>query len=817
MDDDLDSLLCLLSEVTNKVEEVPKPSTSKILKEVSIFKPDTLEPSTSNKDNIENEAILDSSDDEEQRNHQSKYNDCGKEIKTLLTCPNNVPERSFSYDRTKKELTWNSKPSESKPTGSTLENAAGYDPVFGIRISNPLVSSLVLKERMVGRTAVPLNQLQYFIQNEGFKEKDWVIGGVIVHKSEVKTSQKGSQYSIWTISDLKDDLKTIGLFLFKNAHTNLWKTLKGTVVAVLNPRIMDRRHDSKDEAILSVDSSERIMILGQGKDLGYCKSLKKTGDKCNAFINTRVCEFCIYHVKQEYHKFSKRTELQSATAGGGLVNLRNKVLGKNEVFYAGRSFTAIKVNNRKLKQKDEGTLHALATGAVRKNLGKTDIVGNKLNAARVECSNRQRAKDLERLKKLGAPIDPLNVQSNIFTGVCSEKISLEQSREHAKNVLANLKAKQESKKGNTESKSEGTEKIEPEKMAVAAPKINKSSYEMAPISLDTEPITNKTVMSKLASIPQSKPKTPISNADKILTETKAPATPKLLNIKPKIESNLPSTSFQKRLQHNNINDIINDPVIKCEKPSQIIQNFKDSIPKTFPTLAKTTNGRIDLTGSPLGNRRLLNRSRLNALSYVAQKGPIQKVDPMNLKGSANKKRLLEQFESPETKRLKTDEPLTVTSARFKEILEAKSLNEHLIEKCDSEAQDQYFNTLEAKEKMEEKMIQTFKIACKAVKCLVCKYTSFSALDSCKADGHALKVFDAMKRFFKCRDCSNRTVTLEVIPLIECGKCGSKNWVKTSMMKEKIVQARDLLSIRGGEEKFIGAVVNDANLNLLVPQ
>lgn len=47
-------------------------------------------------------------------------------------------------------------------------------------------------------------------------------------------------------------------------------------------------------------------------------------------MNVHDCAYCVYHVKQEYKKFTGRSEFQSQ-GGGALTNLRNKVLGKNEV------------------------------------------------------------------------------------------------------------------------------------------------------------------------------------------------------------------------------------------------------------------------------------------------------------------------------------------------------------------------------------------------------------------------------------------------------------------------------------------------------
>ena len=235
------------------------------------------------------------------------------------------------------------------------------DPVFGLRIVHPLISSSTLQDRMKNRKAVSISTIRHHIDHGNLTE-DWAIAGVIVGKGTLLTSKKGAQYTVWKLSDLNGEIKMISLFLFKGACKDLWKTAQGMVVAVLNPSVMEKNADRHDEACLSADNSQKFMLLGQSKDFSRCKSRKKNGETCNAVVNKNVCEFCVYHVKQEYGKLSGRTELQSATSGRGLENLRNKVLGKNEIFYGGQSFTAVPAKkNPKLVAKDQKRLKTLSS------------------------------------------------------------------------------------------------------------------------------------------------------------------------------------------------------------------------------------------------------------------------------------------------------------------------------------------------------------------------------------------------------------------------------------------------------------------------
>lgn len=191
----------------------------------------------------------DSSDDEQNRNCENqKYNESGKNIRFQLESTS--PQLSLFSDTS--TTTWKSNAKSSTndkqlcvPVKEAVKADVYTDPVFGIRIVNPLISSTMLKERMAGRKAVSMTKVKKFVEGEKAKT-DWVIAGVVVSKY-VKMSQKGSPFCIWTLSDLHNDLKTVGILLFGSAYKDFWKTIIGTVVGILNPDILDKKAGSKDE------------------------------------------------------------------------------------------------------------------------------------------------------------------------------------------------------------------------------------------------------------------------------------------------------------------------------------------------------------------------------------------------------------------------------------------------------------------------------------------------------------------------------------------------------------------------------------------
>ncbi|XP_050077023.1 protein MCM10 homolog [Anopheles maculipalpis] len=711
------------------------------------------------------DADIDSSDEEETRNFlERKYNQYGRQINDLLKTKEAeqtdqalskwVDRKLFQINRSSPQTPSAEivgKPVPSSPTTATnnrigagvkqtptannfakqtptsggsipavFQATVHTDPVFGLRIVHPLVSSQTLQERMQDKKAVPFMRLRAFVETADLQQ-DWVIGGVVISKSPTKTTSKGKQFAIWKLSDLHGDIKMASLFLFGQAFKDLWKTAIGTAVAVLNPNVLNNNNSDKNtEATLSIDRATKVMVLGQSRDFGTCRSRKKNGDPCTSIVNLGKCEYCLYHIKQEYNKASNRGGLLTSTGGRGLNELRNKVLGKNEVFYAGQSFSAVKaVKHPKQIEKDRNRMMTLSDyfrspfEGSGNNGGQATAGGTspattrsvpsyraaasatkpqKSSAARVELNVGQRMKDFQRLQSLGVSMESLQ-----------------------------------------EIKSSKPSAVEPAQSPSTAASSSSSMVDNRKFSLEIVPRLSKDSFD----IDFSK-----------------------------------QVSLKKALQSR-------------ARASEIIK--RKPIEKADPNFIK-------YRGTEQGKKRVLEELSKNAPGEE----------------NAAKRQKLQQ-EQDEKERAKQE--------HMKRIIEASSSHQDLIVASENAQQEQYIKSLERKEAMEEKMLNTFKVPCKAVSCTQCKYIAFSAADRCKAEGHQLRVHEAEKRFFRCADCGNRTVSLFRIPKVSCKGCQSSRWERCAMMKEKRgVQIGDVLSIRGDEEKYLGSLAGaSASLNLLVPE
>ena len=114
------------------------------------------------------------------------------------------------------------------------------------------------------------------------------------------------------------------------------------------------------------------------------------------------------------------------------------------------------------------------------------------------------------------------------------------------------------------------------------------------------------------------------------------------------------------------------------------------------------------------------------------------------------------------------------------------------------------------------MISTKEVETKVITCSACEYTSFTQSEHCRNMGHSVKRITVQKRFFQCKKCKNRTITLgNKYPKKSCDKCSESAWERVGMMREKkgpLLDSEKLL-IRGREESFVGATAKSSELNI----
>lgn len=839
-DDEDDILAVALADIENEAGKTNTGNKLRTLIGVDLcFDPDP-EPQVDNTNSkidrdksVVHTGDTDSSDDEDNKYFQeARYDSYGRSIKQCLQKAESDKSKRSSSTLKEKVSKCNNTPSfiTPKPAASCKDvHDVTADPVFGIRIINPLVSSESMKRKMYGTKPIGFYKLKSHVVHGDLKS-DWAVAAVVVDKLPPKVSKNGSTYSMWILSDLKHDLKTASLFLFGSAHEDLWKTPRGTVVVIQNPAVLSDNKKSDYEAKLSIRTSDQVMIWGKSKDLGHCPFRKKDGDICGKFVNVAQCEFCVFHVKQEYRKFNSRADFGNSCK----INLRNKILGKDEVFYGGKSFTAIPIVGKKASNpKDKSRLQGLGAPSVKV-----------LEQEELQIPNLQRSNKILKLLGQGNLTDKRSDEkrlsslkpnsSSSLRPVSNENLQFGQGGQ-LKQCLAKLENTKPSLSNPAEISfdidCDSVQKNTSNSLITVKPpvKVNKKRPQQRFNSLFSIPSViggakKKSVFSSTPSSNDSQksslsPERPNKNPIKLL-----PSTPTNNNNTFKKSSKMsPALKPGAESSSSNTSGITSDEksVIFDVKTPERNEAFSPSMMST-PVQGTTNTYPQNQSGSIRQQRSCnlktiippnagMSQAKLKALAYVRNKGPISKE---NSSGSdPSKKGVKRRLSATEDETEGDQKP--VLSERFIQLMNQKSIREDLVAIRELEQENDYFEKMEKKDRLEEKMLNTFKVECKAVRCLKCDYIWFSVSDACKAEGHPTKVVDAVKRFFKCGQCDNRTISLTLIPLIPCKKCSSSNWKRAPMIREKLAK-NDSLSIRGGEQKFVNSVTTNGSLNLLVP-
>uniref|UniRef100_A0A915I9I8 Protein MCM10 homolog n=1 Tax=Romanomermis culicivorax TaxID=13658 RepID=A0A915I9I8_ROMCU len=124
--------------------------------------------------------------------------------------------------------------------------------------------------------------------------------------------------------------------------------------------------------------------------------------------------------------------------------------------------------------------------------------------------------------------------------------------------------------------------------------------------------------------------------------------------------------------------------------------------------------------------------------------------------------------------------LNMSTDDIKKLLLTKSRYDSELGQDDMARQESYFKILECKEKVENRAASIKELPIKVVNCSTCKYTWHSQSDLCKKLNHHLTRHEALRRFFKCKECSKRIICYEKYPNRPCANCSCKDFERTAM-------------------------------------
>ena len=606
--------------------------------------------------------------------------------------------------------------SESKPSPSPIQPRFLPKPDDSLAIMDPFSKLRLFKNsiQLYYDDAQPLEvslkdrnltitfvPLQKLIFNKD-KKNIWTVGVLFKRVEGTRKSAKGNDYVLWEVYDLDGEV-TWTVFLFGTAATSdgLRRIPIGSLIDFTNPTILeDGGGGGTAKPKLSIANTNQVRHIGTAKDFGFCSSRRKDGQSCTMPVNKFKCDVCIHHASAELKKLNSN--------GKGKSNKSKSNWAKNNSFPVGVGKFGFPPKVEMGKPDSDGIM---VSNFGRPTTGKSSYPSVSASAPSKPPIRTIDKKQLVRMELQ----DSANMMKRNPTSFGNhENISFRQEQHPMLNLLPKDDRVIERKK------------------------------------LDLNPHTTRHLTEK----------------DRILLE--------------KLESSHPSSDLP---------NLLALPAAGSQNFLKFLSNY-DEKNKSTDTIDYCN---MNSKSQPLVMSRETMQNMKKALNFVKKNGPIEKKDPNSTapakkrkldavdsadqnkpcsSGSLTKKsnssdsnseNLVEKVKaggSGNGSKSKIEIEIDMSSDEFKQLLNAKSSHADFLEETQ---EGEYFSKLERKEAIENKLLSTFHIPTSAVMCRECKYVALSQSGFCKEKRHLIRIVKANKRFFKCKDCGNRTMSLDRLP------------------------------------------------------
>jgi minichromosome maintenance protein 10 len=616
------------------------------------------------------------------------------------------------------------------------ESGVVTDVFSGLRLKNALVSPALMKERMAGRQMVRLSRV---VESNlaSLKDKDWVTIGVLVDKLPPKETSKGDKFAVWKLSDLSSSSSILVFFLFKDVYQKHWKTPQGQVVALLNPDKMQSK-EGHDNVAITIDHPHKMMILGTSKDLAVCSGKNsKTGRSCRNYINKSQGDYCEFHVQAAYKKARAcRMECQKGYGPSAKLNRNQKSLSTDGFFYAGQSYTLRASSGKSEAQEGGKRDRQLCASSMP---GVTELMAEE---------NSQRTANCGTFRATGA--------TTIAKGSETFRQLLQSQTIGARNFNKFLKSQMEKACPPAKRHKSMTKLLNEHKMK--QPQAQSANHKLIQLKDNPDWLQPKPKQSKTE--PQNatgrKPEVDSESDDEFSYGKDDDVRPKPGKIiKPVIGRGFEGDSI-----------VFNIGKLESTRRPTKVRTAKEAKKKAIEMVRKKGMIKAD-DPNAVGQRKKTNeevdeiRKRVNSET----KNDPQQSDAYQVSVGNG---LTKTSQASKNRLSLADFNIDINSDEGKQLVQAKSQHEELVVAAEQEKEDEYFRHLEQREKMEDKMRATMEIRVRVVSCLECHYIAENAAKRCLDECHKTVKHKAMKRFFVCKKCKQRTHTYdEKYPIQPC--------------------------------------------------
>ena len=202
------------------------------------------------------------------------------------------------------------------PTEYDKRKDPAYDIYSKMYISKRYIPESVLKDQISDTPTLRLPELfaklpQYIQQ---LRDMNFIVVGVVTRKNIGYTNNGRSKYIKMQISNFHTDIM---LLLYDEAQQKHFKVHTGSLIAIMNPEILDanyQRYDKKKGSysyfMLKVASHTSIIEYARARDVGTCLGNGKT--PCKQLVNLRESRYCPTHQEQKIDRnASNRNEMGS--------------------------------------------------------------------------------------------------------------------------------------------------------------------------------------------------------------------------------------------------------------------------------------------------------------------------------------------------------------------------------------------------------------------------------------------------------------------------------------------------------------------------
>lgn len=134
---------------------------------------------------------------------------------------------------------------------------------------------------------------------------NWCLAGIVMHKSEPKTTSTNSKYLALRVGLFS---QTVDVYLFGDAFKKFWKTQCGDVIVILNPTI---KKYGKGFNLSLKDDLDCLIEIGTLKHYNKCSATTHLGERCKYVVDSLKNELCSFHEESKFKQRS-RMELQGS-------------------------------------------------------------------------------------------------------------------------------------------------------------------------------------------------------------------------------------------------------------------------------------------------------------------------------------------------------------------------------------------------------------------------------------------------------------------------------------------------------------------------